>query len=117
MSGHLDNKAFNLVQVRSSDQMGRPWTDYQNAYTYSATFYVSAGYHTFSILSTDACKESSTSVYDGDIHFSYWTRKVLPPKQVVQMMYSMKTLKPLIYVLLLSDIIVVIVVSVLIRFL
>ena len=43
--------------------------------------------------------------------------KVLPPKQVVQMMYSMKTLKPLIYVLLLSDIIVVIVVSVLIRFL
>ena len=80
VSGHLDNKAFNLVQVRSSDQMGRPWTDYQNAYTYSATFYVSAGYHTFSILSTDACKESSTSVYDGDIHFSYWTRKSIAPE-------------------------------------
>ena len=75
VSGHLDNKAFNLVQMRSSDNMGKPWTDYQNAYTYSATFYVSAGYHTFSILSTDACKESSANVYDGDIHFSYWTRK------------------------------------------
>lgn len=115
VSGHLDNKAFNLVQMRSSDNMGKPWTDYQNAYTYSATFYVSAGYHTFSILSTDACKESSANVYDGDIHFSYWTRKVLLPRQVVQMMYSMRTLKPLIYVLLLSDIIVIIVVSVLIR--
>ena len=80
VSGHLDNKAFNLVQVRSSDQMGRPWTDYQNAYTYSATFYVSAGYHTFSILSTDACKESSANVYDGDIHFSYWTRKSIAPE-------------------------------------
>ena len=74
VSGHLDNKAFNL------DQMGRPWTDYQNAYTYSATFYVSAGYHTFSILSTDACKESSANVYDGDIHFSYWTRKSIAPE-------------------------------------
>ena len=41
--------------------------------------------------------------------------KVLLPRQVVQMMYSMRTLKPLIYVLLLSDIIVIIVVSVLIR--
>lgn len=79
VSGHLDNKAFNLVQMRSSDNMGKPWTDYQNAYTYSATFYVSAGYHTFSILSTDACKESSANVYDGDIHFSYWTRKSIAP--------------------------------------
>ena len=41
--------------------------------------------------------------------------KVLLPRQVVQMMYSMRTLKPLNYVLLLSDIIVIIVVSVLIR--
>ena len=80
VSGHLDNKAFNLVQMRSSDNMGKPWTDYQNAYTYSATFYVSAGYHTFSILSTDACKESSANVYDGDIHFSYWTRKSIAPE-------------------------------------
>ena len=80
VSGHLDNKAFNMVQMRSSDNMGKPWTDYQNAYTYSATFYVSAGYHTFSILSTDACKESSANVYDGDIHFSYWTRKSIAPE-------------------------------------
>lgn len=80
VSGHLDNKAFNLVQMRSSDNMGKPWTDYQSAYTYSATFYVSAGYHTFSILSTDACKESSANVYDGDIHFSYWTRKSIAPE-------------------------------------
>ena len=80
VSGHLDNKAFNLVQMRSSDNMGKPWTDYQNAYTYSATFYVSAGYHTFSILSIDACKESSANVYDGDIHFSYWTRKSIAPE-------------------------------------
>ena len=80
VSGHLDNKAFNLVQMRSSDNMGKPWTDYQNAYTYSATFCVSAGYHTFSILSTDACKESSANVYDGDIHFSYWTRKSIAPE-------------------------------------
>ena len=80
VSGHLDNKAFNLVQMRSSDNMGKPWTDYQNAYTYSATFYVSAGYHTFSILSTDECKESSANVYDGDIHFSYWTRKSIAPE-------------------------------------
>ena len=101
--------------MRSSDNMGKPWTDYQNAYTYSATFYVSAGYHTFSILSTDACRNRQ-QMYMTEIFISLiGQEKVLLPRQVVQMMYSMRTLKPLIYVLLLSDIIVIIVVSVLIR--
>lgn len=81
VSGRLDgNRFFNLVQMRSSDNVGSPWTEYNNAYTYKATFNVPEGYHTFSILSADACKEKSASVYDGDIHFSYWEKERIEPE-------------------------------------
>ena len=81
VSGRLDgNRFFNLVQMRSLDTVGSPWTEYKNAYTYKAIFYVPAGYHTFSILSTDACKEKYTSIYDGDIHFSYWKKESIEPE-------------------------------------
>lgn len=80
VTGFLDgNRNFNLVQVRSSDKVGSPWPEYQNAYTYSATFDASAGHHTLQISSTDAYKEASASIYDGDMYFSYWTKEEIAP--------------------------------------
>ena len=91
VSGHLDNKAFNLVQMSLPDII----------------------HLVFLVLMRVRNRQQ---MYMTEIFISLiGQEKVLLPRQVVQMMYSMRTLKPLIYVLLLSDIIVIIVVSVLIR--
>lgn len=82
VTGNLDgNKSFSLIQTRCDNDMGRPWSDYDNAYTYRATFYASAGYHTLRIFSTDACKDPATSgAYDGELYFSHWTEESIAPE-------------------------------------
>lgn len=82
VTGNLDgNKSFSLIQTRCDNDMGRPWSDYDNAYTYRATFYASAGYHTLRIFSTDACKDPTTSgAYDGELYFSHWTEESIAPE-------------------------------------
>lgn len=79
VSGNLDGRSFSLVTMRSSDNVGLPWTNYQQAYKGSVTFDVSAGSHTLRISSTDLYKGKGVTGYNGDLRYTYWSKRNIAP--------------------------------------
>lgn len=80
IEGNVDSKLMKLVQVRSSDNVGSSWQNYQKNCQSSVVINLSKGEHKLNISSLLAYKGVSESMRDGDLYFSYWTSKSITPE-------------------------------------
>lgn len=80
ISGILDGRGFSLVTMRSNDDVGLPWTNYQHIYKGSIIFNVPEGSHTLKITSCEVYKGKDIKGYDGGFHYTYWSERNIAPQ-------------------------------------
>lgn len=80
IEGDIDGNSMKMVQVRSSDNVGSSWQNYQKICKSNFVFNLSAGDHILNISSLLAYKGISEAERDGDLYFSYWASKSIAPE-------------------------------------